>query len=151
VAGVTTTPPAGRYYIQSYRNFNFSAIYANPVPFAVHTNRLVDGKREILPGRQNQNMEYEYVIQRVQEPIYIQIGPDFVTSSNASIDETSVWSHREMLYIKVDREDIASIYSIAGQLIKRIEVPEGNTSIPMERGVYVVTLKDGAVHKIIIQ
>jgi hypothetical protein len=30
-------------------------------------------------------------------------------------------------------------------------VPEGNTAVPMRGGVYIVTLKDGSVHKIIIQ
>ncbi|TPE17319.1 T9SS type A sorting domain-containing protein [Tannerella forsythia] len=64
---------------------------------------------------------------------------------------TAVWSHGETIYIRVERKDIASIYSVAGQLVRRIELSEGDTSVPMQRGVYVVTLKDGTVHKVIVK
>ncbi|MFC2376140.1 MAG: hypothetical protein ACFNPV_10855 [Corynebacterium matruchotii] len=35
--------------------------------------------------------------------------------------------------------------------MKRVDLPEGDTSIPMSRGAYVVTLKDGSVHKVIVK
>jgi hypothetical protein len=161
VAGVTSYPPAGIHFNDSHTDFDLKLVYATPTatPLAVNTNRYVDegGVRHIedeLVGRRNLNGEYEYVIRDVREDIQLSIGPGFASdlaSSNGSVDGPAIWSHNNLLYIKVDREDIASIYSIAGQLVKRVEIPEGNTSIPMERGVYVITLKDGAIHKIIIK
>jgi hypothetical protein len=152
VAGVTSYPPAGTHYVKSHNDFAFSVYYTTPQPLAVFTNRVLDGVPEAeLVGAQNENGEYEYVIRDVRENIFLSIGPGFA-SANGSIDEeNTVWSHNNKLYIKVERADIASIYSIAGQLVKRIEVPEGNTSVPMARGVYVITLKDGAVHKVIVK
>ncbi|MDR2919582.1 MAG: hypothetical protein LBV72_09510, partial [Tannerella sp.] len=111
-----------------------------------------DGKTaEELTGRLNANGEYEYVIRRVTQNIVLKFGPEFATDNALIDDNRVVWSHNNTIYFRVAKEDIASIYSIAGQLVKRIELPEGDYSVPMERGVYVVTLKDGSVHKVILK
>ncbi|MGP1421917.1 MAG: hypothetical protein ACTTKI_10105, partial [Tannerella sp.] len=149
VAGVTTTPPAGIAHAISHSNFEFRAKYSTEKPFVVRTDRMYNGLKEVLEGKKNANGEYEYVITDVTQHIVLTFGPDYV--ANMSIDGTAVWSHGETIYIRVEREDIASIYSVAGQLVKRIELPEGDTPIPMQRGAYVVTLKDGTVHKVIVK
>ncbi|MDR3267899.1 MAG: T9SS type A sorting domain-containing protein [Tannerella sp.] len=151
VAGVTSNIPPGIHYVRSHTDFAFSLNFAAKLPLTVNTNRLIKGVLEDdLVGTLNENGEYEYVIRNVQEDIYLRIGPGYVGTASIE-DGTAVWSHNNMLYIKVEQEDIASIYSIAGQLVKRIELSEGNTSIPLGRGVYVITLKDGTVHKVIIK
>jgi hypothetical protein len=150
VPGVTTNPPTGKHYVSGYNDFRFTAVYETPTrqPYLVKiTPRMTD--EEVLTGTLNANGEYEYIIHQVTKHIEVLFGPDF--QANESVDGVAVWSHNEKLYIKVPREDIASIYSITGQLVKRIEVPEGNTTVPMIRGVYVVTLKDRSVHKVIIK
>ncbi len=149
VTGVTTTPPAGIAYARGHSNFGFKAKYSTDKPFVVRTDRMINGEREVLEGKQNANGEYEYVIPQVVQHIVLSFGPDHV--SNMLVNGPAVWSHGETIYIRVEREDIASIYSVAGQLVKRVELPEGDTPIPMQRGVYVVTLKDGSVHKVIVK
>ncbi|MGP1462009.1 hypothetical protein [Tannerella sp.] len=149
VVGVTTTPPAGIAYTLGHSNFEFRAKYSTEKPFVVRTDRMYNGLKEVLEGKKNANGEYEYVITDVTQHIVLTFGPDHV--ANMSIDGPAVWSHGETIYIRVEREDIASIYSVAGQLVKRIELPEGDTPIPMQRGAYVVTLKDGTVHKVIVK
>ena len=150
VTGVTTTPPAGIAYTPARSNFEFKAKYSFEKPFVVRTDRKIDGKtEEILEGKKNANGEYEYVIPQVTQHIVLKFGPDHV--ANMSIEGTAIWSHGETIYIRVERKDIASIYSVAGQLVRRIELSEGDTSVPMQRGVYVVTLKDGTVHKVIVK
>ena len=150
VTGVTTTPPAGIAYTPARSNFEFKAKYSFEKPFVVRTDRKIDGKtEEILEGKKNANGEYEYVIPQVTQHIVLKFGPDHV--ANMSIEGTAVWSHGETIYIRVERKDIASIYSVAGQLVRRIELSEGDTSVPMQRGVYVVTLKVGTVHKVIVK
>ncbi|MDR2919152.1 MAG: T9SS type A sorting domain-containing protein [Tannerella sp.] len=151
--GVTMISPAeyGAYYIPSQGNYKFTVKYDTEQPLKVTTNRMVDGVPEELTGTKNANGEYEYVIYHIFENIELTFGPDFATDNIEIVDGTAVWSHGNTIYIKVEKEDIASIYSIAGQLVKRIELSEGSTSIPMERGVYIVTLKDGSIHKVIIK
>ena len=149
VAGVTTDPGAGFWPTPARGNFKFKATYSGSKPLAVRTNRMINGVPEMLTGSKNANGEYEYIIPHVMQDITLTIGPDYV--SNQLLAGTAVWSHGEMIYIRVERADIASIYSVAGQLVRRIELPEGDTSIPMSRGAYVITLKDGSVHKVIVK
>jgi predicted transcriptional regulator YdeE len=40
---------------------------------------------------------------------------------------------------------------MTGVLEKRVEIPEGLMRFTLERGLYVVTLKDGSIHKIVIR
>lgn len=148
-AEVTTNPMPGKYYIVSRSDFTFRATYADR-PLRVMTDRLVQGLEEELQGKLNSNGEYEYTIRQVTQNIILSIGPDYATS-NGEIDGMAVWSYNNTIYIRVMKEDIASIYTVAGQLVKRIDLPAGTISIPMERGVYIVTLHDGSVHKVIVK
>ena len=148
VAGVKTIPGPGIWEVKSRSSFPFRAVYTGK-PLVVRTNRMVNGVQEVLGGVKNANGEYEYIIPHVQQEITLTFGPDVV--SNEFLAGAAVWSHGEMIYIRVERADIASIYSVAGQLVKRVDLPEGDTSIPMSRGAYVITLKDGSVHKVIVK
>ena len=147
--GVKTTPGKGIWKTPARSSFPFKAVYTGTKPLVVRTNRMVNGVQEVLGGVKNANGEYEYIIPHVQQEITLTFGPDVV--SNEFLAGTAVWSHGEMIYIRVERADIASIYSVAGQLVKRVDLPEGDTSIPMSRGAYVITLKDGSVHKVIVK
>ena len=149
VSGVKTDPGVGIWDVKSRGSFKFKATFSGSKPLAVRTNRTVKGAPEMLTGTKNANGEYEYIIPNVQQDITLSIGPDHV--ANELLAGTAVWSHGEMIYIRVDRADIASIYSVAGQLVRKVDLPEGDTSIPMSRGAYVVTLKDGSVHKVIVK
>ena len=147
--GVKTTPGKGIWKTPARSSFPFKAVYTGTKPLVVRTNRMVNGVQEVLGGVKNANGEYEYIIPHVQQEITLTFGPDVV--SNEFLAGAAVWSHGEMIYIRVERADIASIYSVAGQLVKRVDLPEGDTSIPMSRGAYVITLKDGSVHKVIVK
>lgn len=149
VDGVTTNPEYGAHYIPSQDDFNFTAKYTTANPMKVTTNRIINGVEEVLQGTLNEKGEYEYVIHKVTQNIVLTFSPGSV--DNASIDGIAVWSYNNTINIRVAKEDVASIYSIAGQMVKRIELSEGDNPIPMERGVYIVTLKDGAVHKVTVK
>lgn len=149
VAGVTTDPEYGTQYVPSQDDFHFTAKYTTANPLIVTTNRIVDGAEEVLPGTPNAEGGYDYVIRRVTQNIVLTFGEESV--DNASIDGRAVWSYNNTINIRVAKEDVASIYSVASRLVKRIELAEGDNSIPAERGVYVVTLKDGSVHKVIVK
>ena len=150
VSGVTTDPGAGIWPRPARGKFDFKATFSGKKPLVVRTNRMVNGQQEVLNGVKNANGEYEYVILNIQQEVTLTFGPD-VVSNELLTAGPAVWSHGEMIYIRVDRADIASIYSVAGQLVRKVDLPEGDTSIPMSRGAYVITLKDGSVHKVIVK
>ena len=96
---------------------------------------------------------YLYTIYQVVEPWTVFIGPELSSVSNGILSGASrrIWAHRNVLYIDADRRDIVSIYNMTGVLNQRVEVPAGINKFTLERGLYVVTLKDGSVHKIVIR
>jgi hypothetical protein len=67
--------------------------------------------------------------------------------------EDKVWSADENLYIRVIRKGtIARIYTTTGVLLQQKTITaDGITTIPLERGIYVVTLDGGAGYKVIIE
>jgi hypothetical protein len=153
-------PEFGVHWVTVHNSFAFALTFFTDEPLAVVTNRVIAGipEGEIF-GNKNQNGEYEYILRNVMQDVIVTIGPGFASIPAPPIPggildpykQHNVWTHKNTLYVKVHKHDVASVYSIAGQLVKKIELNEGNTSIPLVRGVYVVTLKDGTVHKIIIQ
>ena len=149
VAGVTTDPGPGFWKRPARSNFKFKAKYTTEKPLAVRANYMVRGVEELLEGKLNANGEYEYIIPHLMEDVRLTIGPDPV--ANEFLAGAAVWSYGEQIYFRVDRSEIASIYSVAGQLVRKIELPEGDSSIPMRRGAYVITLRDGSVHKVIVR
>jgi hypothetical protein len=151
VAGVTTNPNAGTHYVQGHKNFSFTARYSGSplkvTAIGAYGGYLdLDNTAVIL-----EDGTYQYTIYQVVQPWTVSIGPEASTVSNDDISNQRVWAHKNMLYINVDREDIVSIYNMTGVLYKKVEVSEGLKKFTLERGVYVVTLKDGSVHKIIIK
>ncbi|MDR0796085.1 MAG: hypothetical protein LBE79_08575, partial [Tannerella sp.] len=151
--GVSMFPPAGTHYVPWGSHFTFTLTFTDYI-YEVYTSREINGDVfEVLTGVPNENGEYVYTLRTVKtQPIFIYIGPKVLGPvANESIDKAAVYSFGNTLYIRVAAEDIATIYSITGALVKRINVPEGGTSQPLEKGAYIVTLKDGSVHKVMVR
>jgi len=150
--GVRISPNPGVHWVPWGNNFNFTLDFFGRDALAVYTDRYDDLTRtfELLTGKLNSNGEYEYTLINVKtQPIRIYIG--VMPTGNELLEKTAVWSSGNTLYIKVSHNDIASIYSITGNLVNRIDVPDGGITQTLSRGAYIVTLKDGSVHKIIIR
>ena len=152
VTGVTTRPIAGDYYVAGHQHFTFTANYSG-TPLKVTATGFYTGEIRDLDytARILDNGVYEYTISFVVEPWTVHIGPEASTVSNDGFSRQKVWAYKNTLYINAEREDIVSIYNVTGVLYKKIEISEGLQTFTLERGVYVVTLKDGTVHKIIIK
>jgi hypothetical protein len=152
-------PEYGIHWATIHNAFAFALTFNTDEPLQVVTNRVIAGIPEgEIYGTKNQNGEYEYLLRNIMQDVIITIGPGFAsTPSNnpgtgiADINSPNVWAHKNTLYIKANKDDIASVYTVTGQLVKKIELEKGNTATTLVRGVYIVTLKNGTVHKIIIQ
>jgi hypothetical protein len=148
VEGVTTNPEAGRHYVGGHKNFTFTATFTGAplkvtaTGFYSHNTIDLDNTARSLGG----NM-YEYTIRQVVEPWTIFIGP---AVGNDGVPGHRVWAHKDVLYISSEKEDVVSIYNMTGVLNKKIDIPEGMSRFTLEKGIYVVTLKDGSVYRIII-
>jgi hypothetical protein len=148
VTGVTTNPAAGRHYVSGHKDFSFTAAFTGtPLKvtaegFYSHSTIDLDNTAKSLGGN-----VYEYTIRQVVEPWTVFIGPGV---GNDDVPDRRVWAYRDVLYINSDKADVVSIYNMTGVLNKKMDIPEGMSKFTLERGIYVVTLKDGSVYRIII-
>ena len=151
-AGVVTNPVAGEYFVIGHQHFKFTAQFSgSPLKvtatgFYSHQVVDLDYHAVILD-----NGVYQYTISNVVEPWTVKIGPEPSTVSNEGLSNQKVWAYKNTLYINAERDDVVSIYNVTGVLHKKLDITEGLKTLTLERGIYVVTLKDGSVHKIIIQ
>lgn len=54
------------------------------------------------------------------------------------IEEQTVWTANGSIYVRAKKDVEVNIYTITGQLSKQVKVTEGETAIPMPRGLYIV-------------
>jgi hypothetical protein len=150
-ANVRTVPAAGMYRIPSDGIFSFIASYTTRDPLQVKTSRIINGVQEIVQGVLGETRDgvYTYTITNIQAPLTITFGPEY--AGNVPIDGAAVWSYNDKLYIRVERDDVAKIYSIAGQLVHLANVKTGTTELTLRSGVYVVALNGGARYKVVIK
>jgi hypothetical protein len=152
VTGVTTTPSAGRHYAKGHQNFSFYANYSiepkKVTAKGTYSGWVIDlDDTAVLLD----NGSYLYTIYQVVEPWKVTIGPEPSTVvDNETLFSQKVWAHKSTLNVRVDKSDVLSIYTMTGVLNKKVEIAAGLHQYKLEPGVYVVTLKDGVVHKIVI-
>jgi hypothetical protein len=151
VEGVTTTPGPGTYFVEGHQDFSFNVKYSAQKLKVTITNGWsyevedIDHKAVLLSDG-----SYQFTLYQVVNPWDVNFGPELFTD-NELVSVNKVWSYRNSLYINSIKDDVVSVYTMAGVLYRQKTIPPGITSIDLERGVYTVTLKDGAVHKIIIK
>ena len=152
VEGVITEPTAGTYYVDSQKDFSFTAMFVGDrlrvsgisYPSGTYTN--------LDPTSVNLGSNtYRYTLRFVQEEWLISIGPELSTVDMENVNGNKVWSYQNVLYVDTPGDDIVSIYTAAGLLYRRYEVSGGLNKYTLQRGVYMVKLKDGKAHTVIIK
>ncbi|MDR2913815.1 MAG: T9SS type A sorting domain-containing protein, partial [Tannerella sp.] len=156
IEGVTTNPVSDEdHFVIGHKDFTFAASYASGTPLEVMAKSVYSKSSVKLVASYVSDGVYEYTLHQVVQPwnIYFGSNPDTEAGGvgNDGIHTQRVWSHMNILYVNVEKEDVVSIYNMTGVLYKKLEIPAGLKTLTLERGIYVVTLKDGSVHKIVIK
>lgn len=148
VEGVTVVSPGVGYSsIPSQKNFTFRVKYSGE-PMTVTAKRLIDGRTvEVLTGTLNADGEYEYVIRRVMQDLTLEFTK---TVANTLVDQPSVWANSGAVRIHAPKETTVRIYSASGVLVKQATV-QGDKTVPLSAGLYLVVLSDGTTQKVLVQ
>jgi len=148
VEGVTVVSPGVGYTsIPSQKNFTFRVKYTGE-PMTVTAKRLIDGRTvEVLTGTLNADGEYEYVIRRVMQDLTLEFTK---TVANTLVDQPSVWANSGAVRIHAPKETTVRIYSASGVLVKQATV-QGDKTVPLAAGLYLVVLSDGTTQKVLVQ
>jgi hypothetical protein len=136
IPGMEMIPAPGVYYVESSGTFTFTVKFSNAM-LGVWTNRTVNGQREVLSGTKKDSNTYEYKIENITSgPVVIYIGGEYV--ANEAVPSTSVWSSNGAIHFDVVGSQTVSVYSLDGQLVNKVKIPEGKSSIPTPNGIYIV-------------
>jgi hypothetical protein len=159
VEGVTTNPaPEEELYIYSRETLTFTAKFGgSPLKVTAKgfytypsSGYVEDLDKFAVPQGNN---TWQYSLGPIVEPWDIYIGPALSTAvgvSNNTIVANRVWAYRNTLNVNVESANTVSIYTLTGALYLQKDVAAGLTKLTLERGAYVVTLKDGTKYKIVI-
>lgn len=73
-----------------------------------------------------------------------------INFSDDLLEEQTVWTANGSIYVRAKKDAEVNIYTITGQLSKQVKVTEGETAIPMSRGLYIVRF-DNVTRKVIVK
>jgi hypothetical protein len=155
VEGVTTNPEPRRHYVKGHEDFEFAATFSG-APLKVQATGFYSGQTIDLDetAKSLGGDTRLYTIYQVTEPWTVFIGPEPASSDVSNALPPSlprVWAIRNTLCINAGTDETASIYTMSGVLRQRTSLSEGLHRITLERGLYIVTLKDGSAHRILIR
>jgi hypothetical protein len=151
----------GRNYVKGHQDFEVNLTWEPGfTPLKVHghpyyAGGIVDLDVQAKQERDDPNST-TYILSQVVDDWTITFGPDpsslpWYIVGNENVSEQKVWTYRNTLYINVPAEDVASIYNVTGVLNKKVEVAAGLNKLTLNKGLYIVTLKDGKVYKFVVQ
>ena len=152
---VTTVPGAGIHYIESQKDFTMRLTPAEGYSLKyiqVKTDsKIRDEQQGGIRITHNEDGTVTLVFPKVVEPLTIQL-TGVSPVSNVSIDRGYALRTEEgTLHIRTAKATDAQIYSVTGQLVHRTQIARGETSIPLAKGVYIVTLDGQIRQKVVIR
>ena len=69
-------------------------------------------------------------------------------TSNEVIVANAVYANNGMLYVKAAQAELLSVYTVTGQLAKKVTV-SGEATFSLPKGIYIVTLANKA-YKVVL-
>ena len=147
IAGMTTSPEAGKHYVEGHKDFSFYVTFSGtslPVKaIGYYSNTILDLDSAAEPQADG---SYKYTIRKVTEPwtVFVDHGV-----SNPYVNTTTVWTEGNMLHINTVRPNTVKIYTLTGTLYRQEDI-NGNKTIRMPAGFYIVDM-DNKQYKVIIK
>ena len=141
---VTTYPGTGLHYIKSQRDFQMTLTPAKGYSLKYIQVKTGSKKRDEEQGgiRMTHNADgtVTLVFPKVTEPLNIQL-TGVSPVANVSIDHGyALRTEDGALHIRTAQATDVQVYSLTGQPVHRARIAEGEISIPLAQGVYIVTL-----------
>lgn len=151
IPGVIIDKEPGEHTINSRDDFTFTITPTGnnaSLELVITTSRTSVPDSEGIIIVKNADGSYTVTIRYIQEPLEIYI--DFVTS-NTAVENNKIWTNGNLVYIRVNQDTQAQIYTIAGALVQSVNLTSGGTaSIPLHKGFYLVTIND-LTYKVIVK
>lgn len=151
---VKTTPPAEIItYVKGHDNFVFT-MKAEPGYsldyVTVKTGISRYDNEGIIYNRISADSAEVKIIQ-VTDVLAITIEGISPTDNEILNSQYKAWAHKGQLFIHIPEKTGIKIYTLTGLLYKQMNLSEGNTSIKMEKGAFIIVFENGIRQKIFIK
>lgn len=148
VEGLQANLPEGMHYVLSRNDFVFEMWPSDGYSLdhvTISTDMGNHVKMEPIGyGR------IRVTIKVVNAEIQILIGGVSPVSNQQLSPDTRVWGHSNKLYISLSSAQEIFIYTLNGTLYNRYRLPEGNSTLSLPSGIYIIRFSDGTVKKLTI-
>ncbi|MDR1781309.1 MAG: right-handed parallel beta-helix repeat-containing protein [Tannerella sp.] len=151
IEGLTTSPPAGVYYVLSSHDFTFTV---SPQPgYSTERLRIYTGDplhdSEGLVRVENPNGSITVTIKSITEPLTIDFS-DVIRTANDATPTDRIWAYGSKMYVDALAPSTVRIYLLSGQLYRISNVAAGQTVIPLPAGYYTVRFNERS-YKVMIK
>jgi hypothetical protein len=153
IEGVTSDPIAEtRHYVNAHDDFPFTMTFSDGRPLKVIATGFYSQRPEELEATEMGVGKFSYVIRQLAEPwtVTVSTDPASLVVENEAAHDLHVWTYAGTLYIQTHEAARVNIYTLSGTLFKQFNVSEGRTSVPLERGVYIVEIDDSR-YKVVVK
>ncbi|MDR1455501.1 MAG: Ig domain-containing protein [Tannerella sp.] len=151
-ANIVTSPGGSEYSIFSGADFEFQVTMTGPL---ADRKPLVTTDRQYVPDsvgvivEANDDGTFTVRLRAVREPVHVALQAGDLLTGNEAVEATRVWASGGQLYITSMTDDRAEVYTLAGVLLKSVDVAAGQTvRTDLPPGVFVVRLGSGQSFKV---
>lgn len=149
---VTTEPSAGIHYIKSHSNY--SIIFKPEDGYTLENLKITTGsdvQDKSMKMVHNEDGSVKVTFTKISVPLHILLSGVGSTANMLMTNGYSVTSESGQLLVKTEKSMMLHVYSLTGQLVYQSQIVEGETTIPLSKGVYIVTLNNGLKQKVVIK
>ena len=142
----------GIHYVKGHYDFIFT-IYPNEgvdlSNITVLTGSIWLDERGGTVITHNADGSVTVKFRQVVDPLDVLIS--YGTTGIDDINGSRIWSKGGMLYINTNDACLLTVHTLSGMLYRKQDISGGTTAIPLEPGIYIVTLNGSVRQKVIVQ
>lgn len=154
VENVTTEPETGLYWVRGHDSFVLTLYPKNGSDLKnieITTGSKWQDEWGAMKVVYNEDGSVTVTFRGVTDPLNIQINGVSSVSNDLIDSSYAIWSNNGYLQVRTTKAGTLKIYTLAGAILKQLEVSEGEISIPLSQGVYIVTFNEGSQQKIVVK
>ena len=154
LANAVSEPPAGIFYAVGHSDFTI--VFTPKAGYSLADMKVTTGSvwQDEMGGMQiihNEDGSVTVTLRRITEHLTLEISGVGPVSTEMIDNVYALWGNAGRLHVKTSKAGLLKVYGMTGGLIKQLRVTEGDNTLPLEAGVYIVTLNDGHEQKVVIK
>ena len=149
-----TDPEPGQHWVQAHTSFTVTFYPKERYTLSalkITTGSSLQDEQGGMIITHNEDGSVTVTFREISGPLNLQISGISPLSNDWIESSYALWSSKGQLQVKTTKAGRLKIYTLAGAMVKQQELGEGETSIPLSQGAYIVTFNDGNKQKVVVE